>query len=569
MNLLLRKGSGRRQDTLPSTTYVDASGKNKSSQWSQYVKQKIQGKGTILKVLGLIVLLLLVQLWRVQLEDANQSTIHIPIDDKPDGVIPSLVSISREKQESFSDQKLRKIGLTALNQYGDQLRNLMLLGGEYLDPKSSQLDPQLSQNVREEQESSFRSMLSGMAPWLKGDPMKPGWPLNQFAHKPNSKAVLICAGDKMLAYLDAMLHTLFMIHQTKLPVYISYRGDPDLSPSSRDKLKSKFGSAGNLQFLDLTEKFNLDDAQINGWNLRPYGILAVPESEVAAFDVDVVLYRPPEDVFQIEGYKKEGAMFFHDRIACENCGLWIPRKALLALQPQPSPLARDTLKIGSEHIQESGLIVIDKSRRSRGLWGNLLLLGRWDVRRFLQRDYVYGDKETYWIAFESVNEPYAFARYWAGVVGNVFTDYDKRTARIDSANVPITVEYSGMALCGRLLHFDDTGVPLWSNGGYTTKEDDRETEDKISEGGLRPLFFVDGGDSWNEYENTEGGIIADAHMFDVYKTRQFRNQFWKFDERLGVNCMLPNSRGTRPVITEHAKNGLDAVDYYFNEAAKQ
>ena len=59
----------------------------------------------------------------------------------------------------------------------------------------------------------------------------------------------------------------------------------------------------------------------------------------------------------------------------------------------------------AEHIQESDVIVLDKSRRSLGLWAACLILARLDIRRYTQRYNMYRDKEVYWIAFETIREP--------------------------------------------------------------------------------------------------------------------------------------------------------------------
>ena len=97
----------------------------------------------------------------------------------------------------------------------------------------------------------------------------------------------------------------------------------------------------------------------------------------------------------------------------------------------------------------------------------------------------------------------------------------------------------------RMLHFDEQGSPLWSNGGYLTREDDRDANNVASRG-LKPLLFVDGGDSASE----EGGRGKEG------------NQNWRFHHGLGVLCLFPNLRGIRQVPPEYAEKGAHAVDYY-------
>jgi Mannosyltransferase putative len=210
--------------------------------------------------------------------------------------------------------------------------------------------------------------------------------------------------------------------------------------------------------------------------------------------------------------------------------------------------------VKNEHIQEAGVVMIDKSRRWRGLWTVCLILGRWDVRRFIQRDIVYGDKEVYFTAFETIHEPYAFAKYYSGVIGSVLFDFhidaiDVGSAAGSSSNMQDKAYMlldPNVALCGRMLHFDDEGLPLWSNGGYLTREDDRTIKNELAGKGLKPILFADGGDSTSE----EGGGGKE------------RNQNWLFSQDLGVFCLFPNKRAIRHVPSNVAEKASTAVDFY-------
>lgn len=110
-----------------------------------------------------------------------------------------------------------------------------------------------------------------------------------------------------------------------------------------------------------------------------------------------------------------------------------------------------------------------------------------------------------------------------------------------------------MALCGRLLYFDEEGLPLWSNGGYLTKEDDQHSGLNASHCGLNFLLYIDGGDFVSEH-----GPVG----------KRSRNQFQKFHEKMGVTCLFPNSGGMQKVPQKQVQNGLTTVEYFLNISKK-
>ncbi|CAB9510892.1 Alpha-1,3-mannosyltransferase [Seminavis robusta] len=479
-------------------------------------------------------------------------TIRIPMEDV--SRLPSMVLF--RFLESWSAQKLRRTGETALIQFGEQLRELMLLGSDafQMTTTTTTNTEAVSSSVDSYKTNLFQQKIQAMAPWLRGDPTHgpKNWPMNQVPTPDNkSRAVVICAGDKQMMYLEALLHTIRKVHQSQIPIRIVYKGDQDLSPESRKQLQKHYSAANDddntLRFIDLSILFDLDHerVQLGGWNLKPFGMLAVPEAQVVLLDVDVLLLRPPELLFEQPRFQERGALFFRDRSHSEH--LWTPRQFLLAMQPLLSPAAQKALVNGhvmNEHIQEAGVVLIDKSRRWRGLWTACLILGRWDVRRFIQRDIIYGDKEVYFTAFETIHEPYSFARYYPGVIGSVISDFHGDNMQYNDNMQGLLQPF--MALCGRMLHFDEEGLPLWSNGGYLTREDDRTAKEDVAGRGLKPILFADGGDSTTE----AGGGGPEG------------NQKWLFNHDIGVLCMFPNKRMVRPVKEEIVRNASNAVDFY-------
>jgi Mannosyltransferase putative len=371
-----------------------------------------------------------------------------------------------------------------------------------------------------------------------------------------------------------------------MAIRIVFQDNNDLKEESQKALLDSLPSdiLPNIQFIDLSKLFDLYSCGIqSGWNLKPFGLLAVPETHVVTLDVDVILLQPPEVLFQMERYIDKGALFFHDRLNLNFVGVYDPGALAEMLQPTLSATATSIIHYGkakdgktkdysSEQVMESGMVLLDKTRRVLGIWAACLIMGRNDIRRYAQGYYVYGDKEFYWIGMETVSEPYAFARYFPGTYGSVLTNFNGT----DVAVYPKDGEFAiakhmkqaqgdrGIGLCGRIVHFDDAGHPLWSNGGYYTKEEDWPSSVHLSEQPLYPLWYADGG-IWIEEEFipnvNEAFEYEPSHVHNhVVKTLQLAqrhwdaafkegnpNQYWQYHREMGVMCLLPNSRGIRAV----------------------
>jgi hypothetical protein len=234
------------------------------------------------------------------------------------------------------------------------------------------------------------------------------------------------------------------------------------------------------------------------------------------------------------------------------------------------------------------MVIIDKKRRVLGAWAICFLLGRPDVREYAQGYYAYGDKELYWIGFETAGEPYAFSRYYPGVYGGVVTNFDNVDIAIRPKESQEEIQKrfqeaneNGYALCGRVVHFDDDNLPLWSNGGYFTKEEDWASTSDLAEFPLNAVWYVDGGD-WLTEEFLPmvpdlGGvrktmahvILAQAHAdWEEAKSKGRMNQHWQTHGGMGVMCLNQNARGIREVPKEIANVATNAAKRFFLEEKK-
>lgn len=515
-------------------------------------------------------------------------------------VIPeALIPIQGTKplfHRDFSNERISEsdsasyLSMLAFQEFGEELRQLLELGEESLlggEPPSL----------------AFRKRLKDRAPWLKGSPNDdPHWPFSTLPLPVEGHAVMICAGEPQLAHLKTLVYAIRVIHSSAISIRIIFRDTQDLSAASQRAVLESLDETTrrDIQFIDLSRLFDFDAAGLEaGWNLKPFGLLAVAETEVITLDVDVILLQSPDVLWQHKGYQDQGALFFHDRMFWNLLGYYDPGAFCQALQPHLSETATDLIEYNggqsgryrTEFVMESGLVMLDTKRRAKGVWAICLLMGREDIRRYTQGYYMYGDKELYWIGLETVSEPYAFPKYYPGTYSSVVTNFkdndmavspQDETAKVDALLQQANMEH--YALCGRSLHFDDAGQPLWSNGGYFTKEEDWKSDSPLAEHPLYPLWYIDGGE-WRKEEfipnvpddlfpnflidqpkinpETKAILQGTKKVWDSVKEDDGVNQYWRIHHRMGVMCLYSNARGIQKVPIEMAKVASDAIQRYF------
>ena len=186
------------------------------------------------------------------------------------------------------------------------------------------------------------------------------------------KAIVICAGNPQLHYLKNLVYSIRVDHGSSMPIRIVFLDDNDLTPSARVEVESVIpeGTPHNLYFHPLCDYFNLKAVHLKGWDLKAYGLLAVPEHEVLFVDVDVMLLQPPEAMFAPKGYQDTGALFYHDRMLVKYFDfLYDPGTFAKAMQPNLSPTAQkligngnlienSTVKSCDEHVSGIPILVM-------------------------------------------------------------------------------------------------------------------------------------------------------------------------------------------------------------------
>lgn len=130
--------------------------------------------------------------------------------------------------------------------------------------------------------------------------------------------------------------------------------------------------------------------RLHGWGLKPYAILHSRFREVLFLDADNVPVVNPEFLFETQQFRNTGAIFWPDydqagggkaAVIWRSCGLRRP----------------------AEREFESGQIVVDKQR----CWGALCLSLWFNENSDFYYQYLYGDKETFHLAFRKLKKSYS------------------------------------------------------------------------------------------------------------------------------------------------------------------
>lgn len=170
-----------------------------------------------------------------------------------------------------------------------------------------------------------------------------------------------------------------------LPIEVWHFGEGELTPTMRHLLAPL-----DVTLVDARGVLDAHPADIHdGWQLKPYAILHSRFEEVVFLDADQVPVGDPAAVFEWDAYAKSGAVFWPDIVdfRSEN-GIW----DLLGLEAR------------SDASFETGQIVVDKRRH----WKSLALAVALNERSEIVYQHIYGDKDTFLMAWLLDGADYAF-----------------------------------------------------------------------------------------------------------------------------------------------------------------
>ncbi|KAG7382391.1 hypothetical protein PHYBOEH_010489 [Phytophthora boehmeriae] len=207
--------------------------------------------------------------------------------------------------------------------------------------------------------------------------------------------------------------------------------------------------------------------QFRSWWIKPLALYHTDIKEVLLMDVDDVFLSDPAVLRSTDGYKRTGTTFFYDRVLSSR--EWFNQEVnnstylktllnefdyesfgLTAGVQIPDNLKRSyAYKEEASHEQDSSLVAVDKSRAGQAMTVMFWLI---TVQRF-EREFSYGDKETFWIAYALAKQEYFFSPWGPSVI--------ESSRNQDMKNHPDS-------LCGSLAHFmpvvDEKPELLYVNG---------------------------------------------------------------------------------------------------------
>jgi hypothetical protein len=327
----------------------------------------------------------------------------------------------------------------------------------------------------------------------------------------------------------------------KLPIEIWYIGEKDLNREAHTRLKALddlHSGLGGVQIRDVTKVFNQTDIMLEGWDVKPFAILASSFREVLFMDADVVWLDNPEHVFDDAVYRATRTLFYYDRRTLFN-GDDEHKDFVDSFIPHPPSKSIQKNGIWNKvtlHEQESGVVVIDKYIHFHGLLGTCKMNEK-KARDDVTYKIFHGDKETFWAGFEMAGDVgYGFSPHFAGTLGKLLPGHiDPVIALRNGSMLPKPGgknEKNVKRVCAlQLAHPSSDGKKIaWFNGGILRNKFAEGPWGRSDQG---PIAAMDG---WvlepAKWELFEDNVVC-IYLEDIKQMHPFRNEEKLLLERLG------------------------------------
>jgi hypothetical protein len=214
---------------------------------------------------------------------------------------------------------------------------------------------------------------------------QPLFPAGRFA----GRGIVICAGGaRLFTCAWVCIGLLRRRLGCTLPIEVWHLGADEMGPPMRALLREL--GAQPVDALEVAKRHQVE--RLGGWELKSYALLHSRFREVLLLDADNVAVKNPAFLFERQEFQETGAMFWPDlvRIAHDN-----PIWTLSGLAWQDTPAF------------ESGQLLLDKARSWRAL-----CLANWINQRSADfYDLLYGDKDTFLLAWRLLGQPFHLVRH--------------------------------------------------------------------------------------------------------------------------------------------------------------
>lgn len=215
------------------------------------------------------------------------------------------------------------------------------------------------------------------------------------------RGIVICGGGRYAASAWVAIKMLRHLG-CKLPVQVWYLGPGEMPP----QLGRAFADIG-VETVDAYELRKIfPHRRLNGWEVKAYCLLHCPWREVMLLDADNLPLQNIEKQFDDEEYKKTGALFWPDR------GRWPPNAQIWSLTGLPYQ---------DEAEFETGQMLVDRQR----CWPAVVMSNLINEDSEFWYSHIHGDKDTFRLAWRSLNMPYGMIPHMATAPWPFFYQKDR------------------------------------------------------------------------------------------------------------------------------------------------
>ncbi|ETV92106.1 hypothetical protein, variant [Aphanomyces invadans] len=250
----------------------------------------------------------------------------------------------------------------------------------------------------------------------------------------SSRGIVICLHDGMVPMALSLVQELRHLGNKDV-IHMYHCGADEISALSRATI---LAVDPTVQFIDVCTDMvasgKLREDQVPSFRsywLKPLALIHSKLNHVMLMDTDVMVFHDPALLWDIQGYRDTGTLFFRDREIIIQMFLtdiveFPDRTKQLALHAlvetfdyakfnleyNPSSMLLNSLawKGDAAHEQDSSITLIHKSRASVAM-DVLFHLVTVDIHRHTPI-FTHGDKELFWLAYELSQTPYFFSP-WA------------------------------------------------------------------------------------------------------------------------------------------------------------
>lgn len=310
-----------------------------------------------------------------------------------------------------------------------------------------------------------RNVVKTFPPVPKGQPF---WP--HFLNQTSGRGIVVTLGDRHMDDLAGLIRVLRLLNNT-LPIEV-VNVEPILNYTTQliaylATTSDIHGLQQRVLFVNITASVNPQISyQLGGWGRKTLAMVFSLFAEVMLLDCDTVFVKPPAELFEHQGYKDTGTLYFRDRLT--NV---VREDHVLPLLKRLAPLVWDNkafsvplwtneiwdtcyMKYNHNERLEAGVVLVDKHQKLSSM-----LMTTQGFRTNELTQWSHGEKEYFWLG-PSLNgdENFAWAGDRAGMIGTRISGEELTHPHSD------IVEVCGM----QVAHFVH-GELFWFNGGFHAK----------------------------------------------------------------------------------------------------